>query len=181
MKMHRWKPIVLTAAAVVTMSGCADDQATDQKPQPSSESAPQDDGRKLADWAAVTFLNKHSTKICEVGSESLTERFGKNGWCEQNAAFKETPTKLDLIGTCDATKAGGKTAPGTLYAYHVDPSITVVADRGSEGGVIVTVNEEGGKWVVNDLYTTSLDPSEPVIGSCPYGGFQPLEESITLG
>ena len=172
-----------TLIAALALTGCGDDSSAQPPTEPSStpEAAPQDDGRELADWAAVTFLSKDSTAICDVGSPSLAERFAKEGWCDNAVEFKETPTALDLIGTCDATAAGGKTPPGTLYAYHVSPSITFTEDDGTEGGVVVIVDhDDSEKWIINDLYTTSLDPEEPVIGSCPYQGLELLNESISM-
>ena len=183
--MTRTRPFAAAAAltAALALTGCGDDSSPQTTTKPSSttnEAAPQNDGRELADWAAVTFLSKDSTAICDAGSPSLAERFAKDGWCDNAVDFKETPVSLDLVGTCDATAAGGKTAPGTLYAYHVSPSILFTEDDGTEGGIVVIVDKQSDEWIVNDLYTTSLDPEEPVVGSCPYQGLKLLNESISM-
>lgn len=163
------------------LTGCGDATTPGTDSSAAQNAAPQDDSRALADWAVVTFLKKDSTALCAVGSDHLAERFGENGWCEKDVTFTETPVKLSLVATCDATKTGGKTAPGRLYAYHVDPSITVAKDGDHEGGLVVTVDKQDGKWLVNDFYVTSLDPEDPVVGSCPYGGLKPTDEAVSLG
>ena len=182
--MTRTRPFAAAATliAALALTGCGDDSPAQTPTDTSStpEAAPQDDGRELADWAAVTLLDQESTDICDVGTSNLVERFGKQGWCEEDLAFTQTPVSLDLVATCNATARGGKTATGTLYAYNVEPSIAFTEDGGTEGGIIVIVDEPSGTPVVNDLYTTSLDPDDLVIGSCPHGGIEPLTESIPI-
>lgn len=173
-----------TPAAVLialgVLAGCSDDDpAPDKQATTRSQDAPSS-GRELADWAATTFLDQESTDICDVGTESLISRFAKEGWCEQDVSFKQTPVSLDLIATCDATQTPDRTSPGTLYGYHVDPTIDFTGSGSTDGGIIVIVAEQDDAWLISDLYTTSLDPADPVIGSCPYGGMQLLDESISL-
>ena len=183
--MTRTRPFAaaaaLIAALTLTLTGCGDDSSPKGSTEPSSASSTaQADPRGLADWAAVTLLDQESTDICDVGTSNLAERFGEQGWCEEDLTFKQTPVSLDLVATCNATARGGKTATGTLYAYHVEPSIAFTDDGGTDGGIIVIVDQPSGTPVVNDLYTTSLDPDDLVIGSCPHGGIEPLTESIPM-
>lgn len=175
-------------AAIALLSACSNEDsgndpdvtgdATSSAAQETS--APQDDGRELADWTATTFLAKNSTSICEVGTQNLEIEFGEHGWCEKDVTFEQTPVTLDLIGTCDTRDQGDPISPGDLYLYVVQPSISATGD-GKDNAIALIVNDSDGDWLVEDLYLTSVDPADPIPGSCPYQGMQPLSESIPLG
>ncbi|MFV0535305.1 MAG: hypothetical protein ACK5MR_16880 [Cumulibacter sp.] len=176
---------LVAVAAIALLTGCSSSDSSEQPEPPATSSetevaaAPQEDGRELSDWALQRFLAKDSTSICEVGTQNLQIEFGKEGWCENDVQFKETPVIVTLVATCDATANGGNTPPGTLYAYDVEPSISPTGD-GTYGGLQVIVEDVNGTWQVSRVLPDWFDPTDPVIGSCPYKGVELLDESIPL-
>lgn len=176
--------VMVASALLMLVAGCGSDtEGTGNSAGSGSESSspPRADGRELADWAVVTFLDKKSTAICPVGTESLAKRFGKEGWCESDNDFKQTPVSLTVLGTCDTRKRNAPVAPGDLYLYVVDPSVQFTSEDGTDNSIIVTVNDEDGKWSVTDLHTSSTDPDDPIAGACAGAGLTPLDEPVSLG
>lgn len=174
--------VIAASALALLLSACGSDTQGTSSGGGGGEKAlpPRSDGRELADWAAVTFLHKKSTEICAVGTESLAKTFGKEGWCESNNDFKQTPVTLKVRGTCDTREQGGPIAPGDLYLYVVDPSVQFTSAKDTDNALIVIVNDNAGKWSVTDLYVKSTDPADPKAGACPSGGLKSLDESVTL-
>lgn len=175
--------LIAASALALLLSACGSDTQGSSGGGGGGEKAlpPRSDGRELADWAAVTFLHKKSKEICAVGTESLAKRFGKEGWCESNNDFKQTPVTLKVLGTCDTRKRNAPVAPGDLYLYVVDPSVQFTSENDTDNSIIVTVNDQDGKWSVTDLHTSSTDPDNPIAGACAGPGLTPLDESVSLG
>lgn len=175
----------IAIAACTALAACGgDDTGPDTETEggdtaASSASPPTDDGRKLADWAAVQMLNKNSTGVCEVGTKDLEVRFGEQGWCENDVSFKETPVTLQFVATCVSTD-GGSGVAGDGYLYLVEPSITWVDGKDDDNALLVVLTESEGESQVADLRGTTIDVSDMTTGSCTQLDLAEPPEDVSL-
>lgn len=180
MKQRLIGAVAIAIAACTTLAACGGDENAggDSGDSPaSSGDAPTDDGRELADWAAVQMLTGHSTTICEVGTEDLEIRFGEQGWCEEDATFEQTPVKLTLAASC-VVDTDPKVVAGDVYLYHLSPRIELEPSKQSNG-LVVTVTETDGEWVVADLKPYSYDVDSVMVSGCG-DTLTPQDEDVAL-